>query len=133
MLVVTRTTSEKVVIGDPKNPIGTVTIASVKGERVRIAFDFPKDVPVNRQEIADIVLAGVKQVPSSQRPRSTQQQRLEYLSTLDKSRDYRLFDVVEDMRAKGYLAPSTYWKDVIRSTRSLCEAAGVKIRAEVPT
>lgn len=132
MLVVTRTTSEKVVIGDPKNPIGTVMIASVKGERVRIAFDFPKDVPVNREEIAAGVLAG-KQWPPTRRPRSTQQERLQYLSTLDKSRDYRIFDVIEDMRAKGYFAPSTYWRDVRPSTRILCEAAGVKIREEAPT
>jgi carbon storage regulator len=53
MLVITRREGEEVVIGDPKNPIGVVRIASVKGERVRIAFDFPKDVKINRREIAD--------------------------------------------------------------------------------
>jgi sRNA-binding carbon storage regulator CsrA len=55
MLVITRNTDEaenKIVIGDPKKPIGTITIRSVKGERVRVACDFPKDVQVNRGEIA---------------------------------------------------------------------------------
>lgn len=54
MLVITRTKEEKIVIGDPKKPIGTITIASVKGERVRVAFDFPKDIPINREEIAQM-------------------------------------------------------------------------------
>lgn len=53
MLVITRREGEEVVIGDPKNPIGVVRIASVKGDRVRIAFDFPRDVEINRREIAE--------------------------------------------------------------------------------
>lgn len=53
MLVITRREGEEVVIGDPKNPIGVVRIASVKGERVRVAFDFPREVEINRREIAD--------------------------------------------------------------------------------
>ena len=47
MLVITRREGEEVVIGDPQNPIGVVRIASVKGERVRIAFDFPRDVEID--------------------------------------------------------------------------------------
>lgn len=53
MLVITRREGEEVVIGDPRNPIGIVRIASVKGERVRVAFDFPREVEINRREIAD--------------------------------------------------------------------------------
>lgn len=53
MLVITRREGEEVVIGDPKHPIGVVRIASVKGERVRIAFDFPRDIEINRREIAE--------------------------------------------------------------------------------
>ena len=53
MLVITRREGEEVVIGDPKNPIGVVRIASVKGERVRVAFDFPRDVQIHRREVAD--------------------------------------------------------------------------------
>lgn len=53
MLVITRREGEEVVIGDPKKPLGVVRIASVKGERVRIAFDFPREVEINRREIAE--------------------------------------------------------------------------------
>lgn len=56
MLVITRREGEEVVIGDPKNPIGVVRIASVKGERVRIAFDFPRDIEINRREIAEQIV-----------------------------------------------------------------------------
>lgn len=57
MLVLTRMLNEKVVIGDPAKPLGTLQIMDVKGDRVRIAFDFPKGVAVNRQEIADAINA----------------------------------------------------------------------------
>jgi carbon storage regulator len=53
MLVITRREGEEVVIGDPRNPIGIVRIASIKGERVRVAFDFPREVEIHRREIAD--------------------------------------------------------------------------------
>ncbi|MFZ4431129.1 MAG: carbon storage regulator [Phycisphaerales bacterium] len=57
MLVITRREGEEVVIGDPKNPIGIVRIASVKGDRVRVAFDFPREVEINRREIADQIIS----------------------------------------------------------------------------
>lgn len=53
MLVVTRREGEEVVIGDPNNPIGIVRIASIKGDRVRLAFDFPRNIPVHRKEVAE--------------------------------------------------------------------------------
>lgn len=56
MLVITRREGEEVVIGDPRNPIGVVRIASVKGDRVRIAFDFPRNVDIHRREIADQIV-----------------------------------------------------------------------------
>lgn len=62
MLVITRREGEEVVIGDPKNPIGIVRVASVKGERVRIAFDFPREVDINRREIADQIAAQPNEV-----------------------------------------------------------------------
>lgn len=52
MLVITRREGEEVVIGDPRNPIGVVRIASIRGDRVRIAFDFPRSVDVHRREVA---------------------------------------------------------------------------------
>ncbi|MCC6285000.1 MAG: carbon storage regulator [Phycisphaerales bacterium] len=56
MLVITRREGEEVVIGDPRKPIGVVRIASVRGERVRVAFDFPRDVEIHRREVADQIV-----------------------------------------------------------------------------
>jgi carbon storage regulator len=53
MLVITRREGEEVVIGDPSNPLGVVRIAQIRGDRVRIAFDFPRTVQVNRREVAN--------------------------------------------------------------------------------
>ena len=64
MLVITRREAEEIVIGDPKDPIGVVRIASIKGDRVRGALEFPRDVPVHRREVAqDIVDRGDRQEP----------------------------------------------------------------------
>jgi carbon storage regulator len=70
MLVITRREGEEVVIGDPKNPIGVVRIASVKGERVRIAFDFPRDIQINRREIADQIVEQGPEVLATIKPES---------------------------------------------------------------
>lgn len=56
MLVITRREGEEVVIGDPSNPIGVVRIAGIRGDRVRIAFDFPREIDVHRREIAQQIL-----------------------------------------------------------------------------
>ncbi|PHQ78271.1 MAG: hypothetical protein COB69_10320 [Phycisphaera sp.] len=60
MLVITRREGEEVVIGDPSNPIGVVRIASIKGDRVRIAFEFPREVPVHRREVAEQIILDAK-------------------------------------------------------------------------
>lgn len=59
MLVITRREGEEVVIGDPNNPIGVVRIASIKGDRVRIAFDFPRHIDVHRREVAQQILTAL--------------------------------------------------------------------------
>lgn len=56
MLVITRREGEEVVIGDPSNPIGIVRIASIKGDRVRVAFDFPRAIDVHRREVANQII-----------------------------------------------------------------------------
>ncbi|MDX2130669.1 MAG: carbon storage regulator [Planctomycetota bacterium] len=68
MLVITRREGEEVVIGDPKKPLGVVRIASVKGERVRIAFDFPRDVEINRREIAEQIAQAPAEVIATIKP-----------------------------------------------------------------
>lgn len=62
MLVITRREGEEVVIGDPRNPIGVVRIASIKGDRVRVAFEFPRDIDVHRREVAEQILSDGPQV-----------------------------------------------------------------------
>ncbi|MFM7260696.1 MAG: carbon storage regulator [bacterium] len=57
MLVITRREGEEVVIGDPSSPMGVVRIVAIKGDRVRVAFDFPRTVEVHRREVADQILA----------------------------------------------------------------------------
>ena len=53
MLVITRREGEEVVIGNPAAPLGVVRIATIKGDRVRIAFEFPREVAVHRREVAE--------------------------------------------------------------------------------
>lgn len=68
MLVITRREGEEIVIGDPRNPIGVVRIASIKGERVRIAFDFPREIDIHRREIADQIVAETPTVVGTIKP-----------------------------------------------------------------
>ena len=46
----------EVIIGNPAAPLGTIRIAAIKGDRVRIAFDFPREMPVHRSEVAKEIL-----------------------------------------------------------------------------
>lgn len=68
MLVITRREGEEIVIGDPRNPVGVVRIASIKGERVRVAFDFPREVEIHRREIADQIVAEAPDVVGKIKP-----------------------------------------------------------------
>ncbi len=72
MLVITRRQGEEVVIGEPDNPIGTVRIALIKGDRVRLAFDFPREIDVHRREGADLILAAKSPIVGMIRPASTE-------------------------------------------------------------
>jgi len=53
MLALSRRVGEKVVIGDPDNPLGVIQVVAVQGDKVRLAFDFPREVEINRSEVAD--------------------------------------------------------------------------------
>ena len=70
MLVITRREGEEVVIGDPAHPIGIVRIASIKGDRVRIALDFPRDIPVHRSEVANQIVTEGPSIAGKIRPAS---------------------------------------------------------------
>jgi carbon storage regulator len=49
MLILTRRQAETLMIGDSV----TVTVLDIKGDRVRIGVNAPRDVIVNREEIFD--------------------------------------------------------------------------------
>jgi carbon storage regulator len=51
LLVITRRELEEIVIGDPAAPLGVVRIASIKGDRVRVALEFPREVEIHRREL----------------------------------------------------------------------------------
>ena len=74
MLVITRREGEEVVIGDPANPIGMVRVASIKGDRVRLAFAFPREIDVHRREVADQILSSKPAVVGSIRPTGSNSQ-----------------------------------------------------------
>lgn len=71
MLVITRREGEEVVIGDPANPTGIVRVASIKGDRVRLAFAFPREVEVHRREVADQIVAQKPTIAGSIRPKAS--------------------------------------------------------------
>ena len=51
MLVLSRQSNETIIIGDNIR----VTIVEVRGDKVRIGIDAPRDVTVHRQEIYDAI------------------------------------------------------------------------------
>ena len=51
MLVLTRGVNESIVIGDNV----TVSIVSIRGDSVRIGVEAPKEIPVHRREVYDVL------------------------------------------------------------------------------
>jgi carbon storage regulator len=62
MLVLSRRKDEQIVIGDRI----TLTIVDVRGDKVRLGIDAPKDVPVHRREVYDAIR---RQMASRERQR----------------------------------------------------------------
>lgn len=52
MLVLSRKKNESIVIND--NIV--VTIVEIRGDKVRLGIDAPRDVPVHRREVLDAIL-----------------------------------------------------------------------------
>lgn len=53
MLVLTRRIGEEIVIGDLKNPLETIRVVDIRGDRVRLSFNFNAATEINRKELAD--------------------------------------------------------------------------------
>ena len=58
MLVLSRCKDEVIVIGENIR----ITIVEVRGEKVRIGIDAPRDVSVHRLEVAEAIAKGPKTV-----------------------------------------------------------------------
>jgi carbon storage regulator len=53
MLVLSRKKDEKIVIGDNI----TLMVIEIRGDKVRLGIDAPKDVPVHREEVYNAIKA----------------------------------------------------------------------------
>jgi carbon storage regulator len=59
MLVLSRKTNEKIVIGDDI----FVTVIEIRGDKVRLGIEAPSDVDVHREEIYDAIQRDKKKPP----------------------------------------------------------------------
>ena len=64
MLALTRRVGEEVILGDPKAPLGSIRVVEVSGDKVRLAFDFPKTMQINRKELAEQKMRGEAPPPT---------------------------------------------------------------------
>lgn len=51
MLVLSRKIGKSIMVGDDV----MITIVDVRGDKVRLAFDAPRDMPVHRKEVYDAI------------------------------------------------------------------------------
>lgn len=61
MLVLSRKKTESIVIGDDI----TVVIVDIRGDKVRLGIEAPKDVPVHRREVYEAIKRNEPQAESS--------------------------------------------------------------------
>jgi carbon storage regulator len=62
MLVLSRKNSETIIIGDPSTPdCIAITIVEVRGDKVRVGIDAPRDIEVHRGEVSRQILTERKQ------------------------------------------------------------------------
>lgn len=71
MLILSRMEGEKVYIGPPENPVAIITVASIRGDKVRLAFEVAdRSIPINREEIANRIIE--EQHAKTNEPQNTQ-------------------------------------------------------------
>lgn len=56
MLVLSRQRDESVYIGGANGiPLMKITIVDIRGDKVRMGFDVPKEVPIHREEVYEAI------------------------------------------------------------------------------
>ena len=75
MLALTRRAGEEIVIGDPANPLGIIRIVELHGDKVRLSFDFPREIQINRKELADQKIKSPKKTPPPSPSKSDSQNK----------------------------------------------------------
>lgn len=60
MLVLSRRKDQRIMIGDDI----IITIIEIRGDKVRMGIDAPKDVPIHREEIYKAIQEGQEDKPS---------------------------------------------------------------------
>jgi carbon storage regulator len=72
MLVLSRHRDESIIIGD--NIV--ITIVDIRGDKVRLGIDAPKEIPVHRQEVYEAIqrdnLRAAEQKPQNNQPISNE-------------------------------------------------------------
>jgi len=63
MLVLSRKKNEKIVIGEGAEKV-TLVIVEIRGDKVRLGVEAPKELPVHRQEVYDAIHRKASQAQS---------------------------------------------------------------------
>lgn len=64
MLIIARKVGEKFVIGDGHDKT-TVVVIEIRGDKVRLGLEAPREIPIHRQEIQDIINKSRQDSPPS--------------------------------------------------------------------
>lgn len=67
MLVLSRKQGESIVIGEEV----TLTVVEIRGDKVRIGIDAPRDIAVHRKEVADAIARALVKDESNQEESET--------------------------------------------------------------
>ena len=66
MLVLSRKKNESIIINDQI----TLTVIEIRGDKVRLGIEAPKDVPVHRREVYDAIQAQFRHLETTKGPQS---------------------------------------------------------------
>jgi carbon storage regulator len=67
MLVLSRKKNEKIVINESIVITIVITIVDVRGDRVRIGIDAPRDIPIHREEVHKAIEKALNQQETPER------------------------------------------------------------------